>query len=67
MALVFAREGHVACAHPTGWHPLSSHTRRCRLRRFPYGVIYNIDQDVILVVAVTHLHRRPAYWQGRVN
>jgi plasmid stabilization system protein ParE len=53
--------------HPLGWHPLSSQTRRCRLRRFPYGVIYNIDQDGILVVAVAHLHRRPAYWQGRVN
>jgi hypothetical protein len=33
----------------------------------PYGVIYNIDQDGILVVAVAHLHRRPAYWQNRVN
>lgn len=53
--------------HPNGWHPLSNHTRRCRLRRFPYGVIYNVDQGVILVVAVAHLHRRPAYWQGRVN
>ncbi len=53
--------------HPLGWHPLSNQTRRCRLRRFPYGVIYNIDQDDILVVAVAHLHRRPAYWRGRVN
>jgi len=53
--------------HPNGWHPLSNQTRRCRLRRFPYGVIYNIHQDDILVVAVAHLHRRPAYWHGRVN
>ena len=53
--------------HPNGWHPLSNQTRRCRLRRFPYGVIYNINQDDILVLAVAHLHRRPAYWHGRVN
>ena len=53
--------------HPNCWHPLSNQTRRCRLRRFPYGVIYNINQDDILVVAVAHLHRRPAYWHGRVN
>lgn len=53
--------------HPQGWHPLSSDTRRCRLRRFPYGVIYSQDVQGILIVAVAHLHRRPAYWQGRVN
>ncbi len=53
--------------HPQGWHPLSSDTRRCRLRRFPYGVIDSQDAQGILIVAVAHLHRRPAYWQGRVN
>lgn len=53
--------------HPLGWHALSSQTRRCRLRRFPYGVIYNVDQDSVLVIAVAHLHRRPTYWQGRMN
>ena len=53
--------------HPTGWHPLSSQTRRCRLRRFPYGVICSQDEQGILIVAVAHLHRRPGYWQCRVN
>jgi plasmid stabilization system protein ParE len=53
--------------HPHGWHPLSNQTRRCRLRRFPYGVIYSQDELGILVVAVAHLYRRPAYWYGREN
>ena len=53
--------------HPQGWHPLSIDTRRCRLRRFPYGVIYSLDAQGILVVAVAHLHRRPAYWQDRIG
>jgi plasmid stabilization system protein ParE len=53
--------------HPHGWHPFSNNTRRCRLRRFPYGVIYSQAAQGILIVAVAHLHRRPAYWQGRVN
>ena len=53
--------------HPLGWHPLSNNTRRCRLRRFPYGVIYSQDAQGILIVAVAHLHRRPAYWQVRMN
>ena len=51
---------------PDAWHPLSADVRRCRLRRFPYGVIYaRIDGD-ILVLAISHLHRRPDYWRDRV-
>lgn len=53
--------------HPTAWHPLSTHTRRCRLRRFPYGLIYHADESEILVVAVAHLHRHPDYWHDRLK
>jgi plasmid stabilization system protein ParE len=53
--------------HPVGWHPISENTRRCRMRRFPYGVIYSLDDQGILIVAVAHLHRRPAYWAKRTR
>lgn len=53
--------------HPQAWHPLSAHTRRCRLRRFPYGVIYAVDATDILILAVAHQHRKPFYWQDRAN
>jgi len=39
--------------------------RRCLLARFPYGVIYGIDDESIVVIAVAHLHRRPRYWVDR--
>jgi toxin ParE2 len=52
---------------PQAWHPLGENTRRCRLRRFPYGVIYHEDKDEILIVAVAHSHRRPDYWRDRVK
>lgn len=51
---------------PEGWHPLSPNTRRCRLRRFPYGVIYAAIDDQIVVIAVAHLHREPNYWRKRL-
>ncbi|WP_130472202.1 type II toxin-antitoxin system RelE/ParE family toxin [Candidatus Magnetaquicoccus inordinatus] len=53
--------------HPAGWQPLSANTRRCRLRRFPYGIIYAADQAEILIVALAHLHRRPHYWRERIQ
>lgn len=44
----------------------SQNTRRCRVHRFPWGVIYQILESEILVVAVAHLHRDPGYWQNRI-
>jgi plasmid stabilization system protein ParE len=51
---------------PTGWQPLSEHTRRCLTRRFPYGLIYHVGEDEILIVAVAHLHREPGHWRERL-
>jgi plasmid stabilization system protein ParE len=39
--------------------------RRCLLTKFPYGIIYGIDSETIIVVAVAHLHREPRYWIDR--
>ena len=50
---------------PNAWHPLSPNTRRCRLKRFPYGVIYAVESIDVIVIAVAHLHRKPGYWVAR--
>jgi toxin ParE2 len=52
---------------PNAWHPLSANTRRCRTRRFPFGVIYQATDNEILVVAVANLHREPDYWKDRLS
>jgi toxin ParE2 len=52
---------------PEAWHPLGEKLRRCRLRRFPYGLIYHADETGVLLVAVAHLHRRPGYWRDRLK
>lgn len=50
---------------PEAWTRLSEIHRRCRMRRFPYGLIYSVEGDVVLVVAVFHLHRHPDLWKER--
>jgi toxin ParE2 len=52
--------------YPEAWHPYSKRTRRCQTRRFPYGIIYQIRKQEILVVAVANLHRKPDYWKDRI-
>ncbi len=52
---------------PDAWRPLSENTRRCRLRRFPYALVYQHESEGILVVAVAHLHRKPQYWHERID
>jgi len=52
--------------HSKAWTPISERTRRCRTSGFPYGVIYQTRDDVILVVAVMHLHRHPDSWKSRL-
>ncbi len=54
-------------ANPGMWPILDPQVRRCLVHRFPYGVIYSVDEQrsEVLIVAVMHLHRQPDYWSGR--
>ena len=52
---------------PQAWHPYTENTRRCQTRRFPYGIIYQVLESEILIVAIAHMHRQPGYWQDRIS
>jgi toxin ParE2 len=54
-------------SHPRAWQPLEEGVRRCRLNRFPYGLVYAVEGDIILVVAVMFLRRDPIYWRDRLK
>jgi plasmid stabilization system protein ParE len=52
-------------SHPQLYPACTKNTRRRILANFPYSVIFQEKDDVILVVAVAHAKRRPGYWRGR--
>ena len=55
--------------NPEAWTTISTskQARRCLTNRFPYGIIYQIRKNTILIVAVMHLKRRPQTWQSRLR
>lgn len=53
--------------YPEAWSLISKRARRCRVSRFPFGVIYQVREDTLLIVAVMHLHREPDSWRHRLE
>ena len=41
--------------------------RRFLFTRFPYSLIYGIDEKTIVVIAVANQHREPNYWADRID
>jgi hypothetical protein len=37
------------------------------LHRFSFSLIYSVEANEILIVAVAHHGRRPGYWNDRVE
>lgn len=50
---------------PLAWRIVEEDVRRYLIQRFPYGIYYTMEEDVIVIWAVRHLHRDPDYWQER--
>ena len=41
--------------------------RKHPLRRFRFSLIYSIEKDGLLILAVAHHNRRPRYWVRRAS
>lgn len=51
---------------PERWSVLEDDIRRCLTRVFPYAVLYSVETDCVLIIAVMHSHREPGYWRKRI-
>ncbi len=71
LGIEFAREVYktiqIILQFPKAWSPFSNNTRRCLTNRFPYGIIYQVLEDEVIIVAVMQLNKKPNYWHGRIK
>ncbi len=51
--------------YPEAWHKCSAQTYRCRLKQFPYAIIYQKRDDNILVLAISNLRKKPTLWASK--
>jgi len=71
VGLAFVVEVHKAVAELTEF-PLTAQIVRASIRKkvlrhFPYNILYSIELDKIVIVAVAHQRRRPNYWRNRLK
>lgn len=51
--------------HPHAWPLIEDDIHRCLVNRFPYCLLYAIEESGIFILAVMHLRRHPNYWKDR--
>ena len=51
---------------PERWTVIEDDVHRCLTHVFPYGILYTIESDFVLIVGVMHCSREPGYWRHRL-
>lgn len=54
-------------AHPRAGTAVRGGLRKRFVAGFPFKVLYSLEGDTILVVAVMHHSRKPGYWRERLS
>ena len=69
LGMAFAKEVYASIQnilqYPEAWPQISPRTRRCLAHRFPYGIVYQITDQEIYIIAVMQLNKKPKYWENR--
>ena len=64
----FSEEVHATIGqilhYPNGWFRIDPVFHRCLVKRFPYGIVYSIENKTVRITAVMNLHRKPNYWRN---
>ena len=48
--------------YPKIWPIERGEVRKCFVHKFPYKILYSIQESNIIILAISHHHRKPGYW-----
>ncbi len=51
--------------YPLAWPIEKGEILRYIMHKFPYKILFSIENELILIIAIAHLHRKPNYWIDR--
>jgi plasmid stabilization system protein ParE len=51
--------------YPTSWPIERGEVRKFFVHKFPYKVLYSLQEKKIVILAIAHQHRKPGYWIDR--
>jgi plasmid stabilization system protein ParE len=63
----FERVANLLTEHPELGARVGLNVRFFMLDRFPFRLVYAVEDSGIRIIAVAHQKRRPDYWRGRVE
>jgi len=52
--------------YPRIGSPLTKRVRKFRVRKFKYNIVYVLEDNEIIIIAVAHHKKRPRYWRQRI-
>lgn len=52
---------------PLAFKQFAPPAHRALARHFPYAVVYVPRADVVWIIAVMHVRRKPGYWKTRIS
>ena len=53
-------------SYPFASTEIETDIRRRLFARFPYSLIYGLEEQTVIVIAVAHFRRAPRYWVERL-
>ena len=51
---------------PEAWQKIGKNTRKIRVKKFPYMILYIVHNKEIFVTCIAHQHRNPEYYADKL-